>query len=143
MMTKPAQNFLLCPRCRSNLSVLTVDGREKIVIEIYKAPTQPALPGSIDRQGVMGEVQSIVRSSGMQRRLNGLHRATHRRSSQLLAETLKQYRLHKWDKHLAAHALGIRAETLVERIGHYRRRGWIKRNGTGWVRTKLPAHNFD
>jgi hypothetical protein len=133
------RDWILCSKCRANISVVETDGDvQEIVIRIRAARKDAAFPLTANRQALIGEMRATVGPAAMQRRIGALKRATDKRSSRLLADTLKQYRIHKGDKHLAAHALGITVNRLIERLGHYRRRGWITRNGKGWVRVLQP-----
>jgi hypothetical protein len=134
------RDWILCSKCRANISVVETDGDvQEIVIRIRAARKDAAFPLTANRQALIGEMRALVDPALSQRRSTHIRHITHTRSSKLLNETLKQYRIHKGDKHLAAHALGITVDRLIERLGHYRRRGWARRNGNGsWVRVVRP-----
>ena len=138
------KHWTLCPNCKSSLSVHATEGLDKITITIYAAPKeQTALPLNTNRQEVKTQLRAAIGPIVKERRMASMRGGIRKRMIQIFDDTMRQYKAHKWDRYVTAQAMEIETDALKERMRVWEKRGWIKRNGKGWVRVKeTHAHNM-
>jgi len=140
-MTKPAQNFLLCSKCRANISVVETDGDvQELVIRIRAARKDAAFPINTNRQAVTKGIRAAIGPYQLERKIANVKGGMRKRMVDMFVDTFRQYKAHKWDRYMTAQAMGIETKTLEERMRTYEKRGWVRKNGRGWKRTDKIAH---
>jgi len=120
---------------------------QRILIEVrIHKPKDPIPPPAIDmsphRVAMTQELKQIVEPLAIERRRKTVSILYHKNSVHMMNDTLLFGREHKWDIHMTAQALGITRTSLANRLWRYTRKGWIRKNGKGWVKADgFPKEN--